>query len=83
MGFIRNTKQDMLGKLAKDAWDEGAVVFTPLLNAPTGVSGGLSQRIKDWEVMIGAILAVGWRLHTWSVVADSKGHTQAMPLFTR
>lgn len=73
----------MFGKLAQDAWDEGAPVFTPMLNAPSGVSGGLSTRIKDWEMMVGAVLDVGWKLHTWAVVADPKGRTQALPLFVR
>ena len=71
-----------MGAEAKKSWDEGAVMFTPVLNFP-GFKGGLSGRIQDWEMMLGAILEVGWVLHTWAVASDNQGRPQAMPLFVR
>ena len=82
MGFIKDAKAAAVGTDAKKAWDEGATFFTPVLNYP-GFRGGISGRIADWELMIAAIVEVGWRMHTWSVASDNQGRPQAMPLFDR
>lgn len=82
MGFIKGVKADSVGMDAQKAWDEGSVVFTPLLNLPSS-HPGMSGRIKDWELMIAAIEAVGWRLEAWAVTPDGKGRPQAMPLYRR
>lgn len=82
MGWIKDAKANAMAGDARAAWDEGAPVFTPLLNLPS-VKVGFSGRIKDWEMMIAAILEVGWRLHTWAVCSDGHGRPQGQPLFVR
>ena len=82
MGWITNAKAGVVGTDAQKAWDEGSPVFTPVLNMP-GSRPGQSGRIADWEAMVGAILEVGWQLHTWAVCSDGKGRPQAQPLFVR
>ena len=85
MGFIRDIKSNTMRTEAQAAWNEGSPVFTPILNMPSNRAGGaaMSGRIVDWEQMLAAVLDVGWRLHTWAVASDSKGHIQAQPLFVR
>lgn len=82
MGWIKNTKADMVRTDAQKAWDADSPVFTPILNMP-GSNSGMSGRIEDWELMIAAIFDVGWKLHTWAVCSDAKGRPQAQPLFVR
>ena len=82
MGWIKNAKADSMLKDAQDAWNEGSVVFTPVMNLPAWRLG-FSGRNQDWELMIGAILSVGWRLQAWAVSSDKEGRPQAMPLFVR
>jgi len=82
MGWIKDAKANSLANDAKAAWEDGAVFFTPLLNLPT-FKTGFSGRIKDWEPMLEAVLAQGWRLHTWAICSDDRGKPQAMPLFVR
>lgn len=82
MGFLKDKKAEKLGTDAQVAWDLGRAVFTPVMNFPNwnmGFSGGND----DIALMTEAILAVGWRLDTWSTVTDSNGRPQVMPLFVR
>ncbi|WP_029289150.1 hypothetical protein [Cellulomonas sp. HZM] len=82
MGWIKDSKANSMASDAKNAWDEGAMFFTPLLNMPA-FKLGTSGRIKDWEPMLEAIVAQGWVLQHWAVAGDDKGRPQAMPLFVR
>ncbi len=82
MGLIKDAKASSMLKDAQEAWADGSIVFTPVLNLPFWRSG-FSGRNKDWELMIGAILSVGWRLQFWAVAPDKDGRPQAMPLFVR
>lgn len=82
MGWIKDAKAEAVRRDAQAAWDEGAPCFTPILNLPA-FKGGFSGRVKDWEMMIGAIGEVGWTLKHWAVASDSQGRPQAMPFFTR
>ncbi|MGV3564167.1 MAG: hypothetical protein ACO1ON_12895 [Nocardioides sp.] len=82
MGFIKDKKAGKVGEDAQAAWDLGRSVFTPVLNFPNwnlGFSGGND----DIALMFEAILAVGWRLDSWSAVPDKNGRPQIMPLFVR
>jgi len=85
MGWIKDAKNESMRKDAQAALDEGAIFFTPILNMPSGRAGGaaMSGRVVDWEQMMAVIVETGWRLHTWAVVADPRGHVQAQPLFIR
>lgn len=82
MGWIKDSKAASMGQEAQKAWDGGSPVFTPLLNMPS-THHGMSGRIEDWEKMLGSVLEVGWKLHTWAVCSDAKGRPQAQPLFVR
>lgn len=82
MGWIKDAKANSMAADALAAWTEGAPVFTPIINMP-GFKVGTSGRIRDWEMMVGAILEVGWQLHTWAVCSDAQGRPQAQPLFVR
>lgn len=85
MGWIKDAKTDVVRKDAQAAWEAGAPFFTPILNMPSSRAGAAaaSGRVEDWELMLAAIIETGWKLHTWAVVADPKGHVQAQPLFAR
>lgn len=82
MGWIKNSKASSMATAAQKAWDADSPVFTPILNMPSS-NPGLSGRVEDWELMVAAILEVGWKLHTWAVCSDNKGRPQAQPLFVR
>lgn len=82
MGWIKDTKAQLVATDAQRAWDEGAWVFTPILNMPSSHPGN-SGRVADWEQMMQAVMQVGWQLHTWAVCSDAKGRPQAQPLFVR
>ena len=82
MGFMANSKAQSMQKAAQSAWDADARYFTPVLNFPA-FKLGFSGNVEDWSPMIEAVESVGWKLHTWAVVQDSKGNPQAMPFFTR
>lgn len=82
MGLLKNAKTDMITTNAQRAWDADRVVFTPLLNMPM-TKADLSSGVDDWALMVGGILSVGWKLHTWQVSADRNGRPQATPLFVR
>jgi hypothetical protein len=82
MGFLKDTKANMLTTEATRARAEGRSVFVPLLNTPTATSG-MSGSISGWAEMIEAVESAGWRLDQWSVSTDTNGRPQAYPLFRR
>ncbi len=82
MGFIKDSKAAAIGAEARKAIEAGHTVFTPRLNMP-GSQPGLTGNIDTWAIMIGQIEAEGWVLQDWSVAMDTKGRTEAYPLFRR
>ena len=77
MGIIKDAKAQTLATHAQSAWDSGSAFFTPMIPFPS-MRGGSMGRVEDWELMLSAVVAVGWRLHTWAVLPD-----KAVPLFVR
>lgn len=82
MGFIKDSKAAAIGTEARKAFEAGHWFFTPRLNMP-GAQHGLSGNIDTWAMMLGQIEAEGWALEHWSVAMDTKGRTEAYPLFRR
>ena len=82
MGWIKDGKASIMKAEAQKAWDSGDRYFTAVLNFPGG-NPNLSGGIPHWPPMLEAIEAVGWKLHTWAMAVDHKGHPHAMPLFVR
>lgn len=82
MGFVKNLKADTLAKEAIKALENGDHLFTPRLNMP-GSAHGMSGNIGDWSQMIHAVESAGWTLTHWSVAMDTKGRSEAYPLFRR
>jgi hypothetical protein len=82
VGFIKDKKAGRVGADAQEAWDKGRAVFTPVLNFPSW-NAGFSGGVDDIAVMFEAVLAVGWRLDSWTAVPDRQGRPQIMPLFVR
>ncbi|GAB2469356.1 hypothetical protein [Xylanimonas ulmi] len=83
---IRDERSAMLvggvRREAEAAWDAGHDLHAPVLPYPPSgraIPGGGG----DVAAMAEAVLAVGWRLHTWTVVADGRGRMKAAPLFVR
>lgn len=82
MGLIKDMKTETLAAEATKALDAGHYFFTPRLNMP-GSAHGMSGNIDTWALMIQAIESAGWALEHWSVAMDTKGRTEAYPLFRR
>lgn len=70
-----------LADLARTSWDAGHQHFVAAIDGPTGKPN--IGRVSDWSAVLDAVTAVGWRLHTWDVVAESSGKPWAYPLFVR
>ena len=77
---MRRVKQ--ISAQARAAKDDGSKFFTPVLNLDLRWWQRASGRVVDWEPMLEAVVAEGWRLEQWAVAA-SHGHAVAMPLFVR
>lgn len=82
MGFVKQTKSDVLAGEARRAVEEGRSVFAPMLNTPW-TQHSMSGAISGWAEMIEAVEAAGWTLTHWTVAQDHKGRRQAYPLFRR
>lgn len=82
MGFMMNPKKTTIGLDAQEAWDEGASVYSAVLNFPT-MNTGNSAGIAEWTGEISAVVAIGWKLQSWAVAPDRRGNLVAFPLFSR
>lgn len=82
MGWIRDTKADVLGEEAKYVRNAGGEVFVAVLNEPK-TRVGWTGEVKDWTAAVAAVEAQGWRLEHWTTTTDPKGQPQAYPVFRR
>ena len=82
MGFMASPKKSTITSDAKEAWDEGAAIFSALLNYPS-MNSGNSAGIAEWTGEISDVVAIGWKLQSWAVTADRRGNVIAFPLFSR
>lgn len=82
MGLIKDMKVDTLATEATKALEAGHYFFTPRLNMP-GSAHGMTGNIATWGLMIQAVESAGWALAHWAVAMDTKGRTEAYPVFRR
>lgn len=82
MGLFSDTKS-AVPVAAAEAWAEGALFFAPLLNSAAGTGVGPDVRVKAWDAVLADVVRIGWKLHTWTVVAGAGNRLQAVPLFVR
>lgn len=82
MGFMTNTKNSSISADAQQAWDEGATIFSAVLNYPS-MNTGNSSGVDAWSSELSAVSAIGWKLHSWSVAPDRRGNLVAFPVFQR
>jgi hypothetical protein len=81
MGFMMNPKKTTTRSDAQAAWYESAPVFSAVVNYPTTKTGD-NAGIVEWTAEISAVVAIGWKLHSWSVAPDRRGNLVAFPLFS-
>jgi hypothetical protein len=62
--------------LAAEAHREGLSFYTPTLDKPSGIAGGLGVAV--WALELDAIEAAGWNLEQWQVDGG-----RAYPVFRR
>jgi hypothetical protein len=67
---------------AQEAWDEGAPLFTAVLNYPT-MNTGNNAGNAVWSSEISGVVAIGWKLQSWAVAPDRRDNFVAFPVFTR
>lgn len=82
MGFMSNSKNSTISADAKSAWDEGATVFSAILNYPN-MNTGNSSGVDAWTAELTEVEKIGWKLSSWSVAPDRRGNLVAFPLFKR
>lgn len=77
-------REDRVQRAAQEAWDSGSSVFIATIpfTDGTGILKGMGHPTVAKELE--AILRMGWRLDTWTVVTSgSSSMTTAAPLFVR
>ena len=82
MGFIKDTKANMVRQEAERAIQQGRTIFAAMLNTPI-TQHTLSGSVAGWAEMIESVEGAGWKLSDWSVAMDKQGRPQAYPIFRR
>ncbi|WP_146070127.1 hypothetical protein [Cryobacterium sp. Y29] len=82
MGFMVSPKKSTITEDANEAWNEGAAIFSALLNYPS-MNSGNSSGIAEWTGELSAVVSIGWKLQSWAVTADRRGNVIAFPVFSR
>lgn len=80
MGWIKDSKAEMMRAQAEKARTEGRQVVAFMLNWPS-TKGDISGEVVDWSMMIAAVESEGWQLDKFSGATDRKGRPEAYCLF--
>lgn len=91
MGLFKNNTSktaDQATQQARQAWDSGHRYYAPAMAVAAGTQSSEGVSDTPWGEQLGAIEAVGWKLHTWQTTSFGGSSSLATkvvahPLFVR